>query len=219
MSLSDETQALFKKRESALGNLSPQMAMLITHVSKAGFAHGVHYDDENSEVYEEAYQGVLDDEIALAEAIYELQRKLNQAVTHAQHLQNCVDGQILEYRAEVENSARKDAQYEATLERVMRDGRNKIDELERIVKELEPDLSLYGKGEPKSLEELKASHDRLFKVPLPLPFAECNNCGVRPTLDDLEAGECPKCGDELIVYTVDVAKYIKGLLFSGDSLS
>lgn len=29
---------------------------------------------------------------------------------HAQHLQNCVDSQILEYRAEVENSARKDAE-------------------------------------------------------------------------------------------------------------
>lgn len=41
----------------------------------------------------------------------------------------------------------------------------KLDAAERRIAELqqwEPDLSLYGKGEPKTLEELKASHDRLI---------------------------------------------------------
>lgn len=45
----------------------------------------------------------------------------------------------------------------------------------------------------------------------PLPFAECNNCGRKPTLDELETGDCSKCGDSLLVYSIDVAKHIKGL--------
>lgn len=43
----------------------------------------------------------------------------------------------------------------------------------------------------------------------PLPFAQCNNCGRKPTLDELETGDCPKCGDSLIVYVIDVAQWIK----------
>lgn len=86
MSLSDETRDLTDKREAVFHRLGEKLEKLIHHVRK----------------------------IALAEAILEIQRKLDAA--------------------------------------------------ERRIAELaqsEPDLSLYGKGEPKSLEELKASHDRL----------------------------------------------------------
>ena len=45
-----------------------------------------------------------------------------------------------------------------------------------------------------------------------LPFA-CNNCGQKPTLEDVlkHGAECQVCGDDVITYTLDAAKLISRL--------
>ena len=42
-----------------------------------------------------------------------------------------------------------------------------------------------------------------------LPFA-CDNCGNKPTADDVlkHEGSCAACGDTIITYTVDAARLI-----------
>lgn len=42
-----------------------------------------------------------------------------------------------------------------------------------------------------------------------LPF-ECNNCGAKPTADDVVRlnGNCDVCGDDIITYTIDAAELL-----------
>lgn len=48
------------------------------------------------------------------------------------------------------------------------------------------------------------------------PF-ECENCGYKPTAKEVvkHKGDCPKCRDTVITYTVDAAELIEQLINKG----
>lgn len=123
------------------------------HIVRNPWGHSAHEQHE-------AALRLADGVELLAQELDEAKRKLNETVTHAQHLQNCVDSQILEYRAEVENSARKDAEIRRLRDKLIAGGNLYAIEFERA----------------ESAEaELKASHDRLLCTCPPEWTAQCQS--------------------------------------------
>lgn len=68
-------------------------------------------------------------------------------------------------------------------------------------------------GKPKSEATFAASDGS------PFPF-ECENCGHKPTPQEVlnHHGDCDKCGDTVITYTVDAAECIVRLM-ANDAIS